>query len=125
MKDLEQIFTALKSILERYNPPLIVKGANTAKPQYILWSVKDVVIAGRPRKEIAFAGLIIQKSYVGFYFMPTYANDELKKFFAPGLLKLLKGKSCFHIKELTPELQKEIEQALDLGWKRYEKNGWV
>jgi len=126
MKDLEQIFIELKRSMKRYTPPLVERlTAKTTKPQYALWSIKDVVIAGRPRKEVFFAGLILQKSYVGFYFMPVYTDTEIKKFFAPELLKLLKGKSCFYIRDLTPQLQKHIEQALDQGWKEYNKKGWV
>jgi len=41
-----------------------------------VWFVKDLVIAGRKCKEVFFAGLIIQKSYVGFYFMPVYTDAE-------------------------------------------------
>ena len=71
---------------------------------YDLWSIKDLVIEGRKRKEVYFAGLIIQKSYVGFHFMPVFAEAHLKPVFAPELLELLKGKSCFHFKKLDPAL---------------------
>lgn len=123
MDDLNQIFSALKLLLQRYHPPLAPK---EEKPgHYDLWSFKPVEIDGRKRKEVYFAGLIIQKSYVGFYFMPVYAEPEIKDFFPPELLKLLKGKSCFHIKKLTPELGGQIEQILQAGFRRYQERGWV
>jgi hypothetical protein len=79
----------------------------------------------KKKKEVFFAGLIIQKSYVGFYFMPIYAETDLKEVFKPELLKLLKGKSCFHIKKLDDELKSQIREALELGFELYKERGWV
>jgi len=77
------------------------------------------------RKEIFFAGLIIQKDYVGFYFMPVYAATGLKPGFKPELRRLLKGKSCFHIKKLDEELLLQIQEALSVGYGLYQERGWV
>jgi hypothetical protein len=121
--DLSTIFQALKGLLSAYAPPLVPKMDDTT--HYDLWSIKDVVIEGRKRKEIYFAGLIIQKGYVGFYYMPVYADAELKAVLAPELLKLLKGKSCFHVKKLTPELLGQIKAALKIGYDAYQQRGWV
>ena len=87
--------------------------------------MKDLVIDGRKRKEIFFASLMIQKDYVGFYFMPVYAESEITRVFAPELVKLLKGKSCFHIKKLDEQLLKQIESALEIGFQLYRERGWV
>ncbi len=121
--DLGDIFREIRRLLSPYAPPLIPKMDDAS--HYDLWSVKDLVIEGRKRKEVYFAGLIIQGGYVGFYFMPVYAETELKPVFAPELLKLLKGKSCFHIKRLTPELLAQIEAALRIGYEMYQERGWV
>jgi len=69
--------------------------------------------------------LIIQKSYVGFYFMPVYTDPETKVFFQPELLRLLKGKSCFHIRKVTPELLAQIDETLERGFKLYQERGWI
>ena len=61
----------------------------------------------------------------GFYFMPVYAEADLKAVFAPELLKLLKGKSCFHIKKLDPALLDQIKSALQVGYEAYQARGWV
>ena len=121
--DLKATFKTLRSLLARYQPPLVAK-ANNAR-QYELWSKKDVEIGGRPRSEVFFASVVIQKSYVGFYFMPVYTNPEMKKIFAPELLALLKGKSCFHVKALDARLLRQIKSALAAGYKLYKKNGWA
>ena len=124
--DLEPIFQRLRGALERYSPPLAARtGTVEGKSDYHLWSEKDVVVDGRPRKEVFFAGLIVQKGYVGLYYMPVYAEPERRELFAPELLKRLEGKSCFHIRRLDDELFGQIEQALANGFALYRERGWV
>ncbi len=121
--DLQTIFTTLRPLLARYQPPLASKHDDAR--YFDLWSFKDLVIEGRRRKEVAFAALIIQKSYVGFYFMPVYSDAEMKVFFKPELLSCLKGKSCFHIKKLDAELLSQIDAALQAGYVLYQHKGWI
>lgn len=118
-----EIFQRLKKILKKYEPPLVAKSDQDSR--YDLWSIKDVEIAGRKRKAVFFAGLIIQSNYVGFYYMPVYADAEIKKIFKKELLSTLKGKSCFHIKTLDKTLIAQIREALEAGYKLYKDNGWV
>jgi len=122
-KDLVNIYRRLKKILKKYEKPLISKFDLDSK--YDLWSIKNIVIDARKKKELYFAGLIIQSKYVGFYYMPVYTNVQLKDFFKPDLLRLLKGKSCFHIKKLDENLEKQIDEALKKGYELYEKRGWI
>ena len=123
MDELQAIFGAIKPLLQAYQPPMVPKTDN--ERYFDLWSNKPVVIDGRKKKEIFFAGLIIQKDYVGFYFMPIYAETDLKSVFKPELLRLLKEKSCFHIKKLDEELLRQIEAALKVGYELYRQRGWV
>ncbi len=132
-KDLIKIYKRLKKILKKYENSLTPKMDLDSK--YDLWSFKEIEIEGRRRGEVFFAGLIIQSTYVGFYFMPIYTDlpqhscevtgTSLKDFFKPDLLKLLKGKSCFHIKSLDDKLEKQIDAALKKGYALYKKSGWV
>jgi hypothetical protein len=120
---LVPLFAEVKRLLAPYAGRLT---ARRDEPGYFdLWSEKDVVIAGRRRSDVFFCGLIIQKSYVGFYFMPLYADQDRTLVFGPDLLAALKGKSCFHLKRLTPELNDQIAEALEAGWRLYEERGWV
>ena len=121
--DLPAIFQQLRPLLARYQPLLASKHDDDR--YYDLWSFKYLVIEGRKRKEVFFAGLIIQKDYVGFYFMPVYTDSEVKDFFQPELLRCLKGKSCFHIKKLDAELLAQIDEALQRGYALYQQKGWI
>jgi hypothetical protein len=120
---LVDIFNRLKVILKRFEDPLKPKLDLDSK--YDLWSFNEIEIDGRKRKEVYFAGIIIQSKWVGFYYMPIYTDTNLKDLFKPELLKLLKGKSCFRIKELNNELEIQIEEALKKGYKLYQQRGWM
>lgn len=130
-KNLALVFNELKKLLEPYSKFLEARAVFSstkpalAKPSYHLWSNKRAVIAGRLREEAYFAGIILQKDFVGFYYLPAYAHAEAKKFFGAGLFKLLKGKSCFHVRNLTPEVKKQMAAALEKGFQLYKRNGWV
>ncbi len=119
--DLDLIFSSLKGLLEAYRPPLVAKVEDDRR--FELWSVKPLVIEGRKRSEVFFASAIIQKGYVGFYFMPVYSAPEMKDLFPPELLSLLKGKSCFHIKKLDKKLLAQVRKALKDGYQTLQDQG--
>jgi len=122
-EELVEIFNGLKKILKKYEPPF--KPKLDLDSRYDLWSFKDVIVNNKKRKEIFFASIIIQSTYVGFYFMPIYAETSLTEVFKPELLKLLKGKSCFYIRDLSPEITTQINEALEIGYKLYQNRDWV
>jgi hypothetical protein len=126
LTDLDAIFDRLEASLRRHVPPLVVRAGDIAgKRDCQLWSEKDVVVAGRPRTEVFFAGVIVQKGYVGFYFMPVYTHEEARGLFAPELLALLKGKSCFHVRRLDDALLGHVDDALARGFELYRERDWV
>jgi hypothetical protein len=118
-----EIFDAVRPLMARYAPPLTVTSDFDAR--YELTSVADVEIAGRRKDSVYFGGLIIQSSYVGLYFMPVYADAALADVFDPALLKLLKGKSCFHLRRLDDELLGHVDDALERGFELYRERGWL
>jgi len=120
---LTEIFQRLKVLLKEYEGSLTPRFDLDSK--YELWSIKHLEIERRKRKEVFFAGLIIQRKYVGFYFMPIYTDPGLREVLKPELLKLLQGKSCFHIKMLDAKIEKQIRNALKIGFKLYKRLGWV
>lgn len=96
--ELPPIFEALKELLTPYvKGSIVMRGGSGG--QVALVSEKEIWVEGKKKPELHFAAVLIQKGYVGFYFMPVYSDPERKELFAPELLKLLKGKACFHIKK--------------------------
>lgn len=123
--NLAAVYDELVAILTRYSPPFTASDrAVKNKRNYVLVSENEVVIDGRKKPEMWFASAIEQKGYIGFYFMPIYCVPEMKGL-SPALMKLLKGKSCFYVKTLTPELKKDIDAALNAGMAAYKKLGWI
>ena len=123
--ELPVIFEAIKKMAEPYygNGDMIMHAGTGG--QFNLVSHKPVVIAGRKKEALWFVSALVQKGYVGFYFMPIYMNGPLQKQFSPAFMKYLKGKSCFHIKKNDPAIMKEIEKAFKIGYEVYKKNGWL
>ena len=121
--ELVSLYNAIKKLISRY-----AKGNYSIKAdkpgQYELYYGKEIEHMGRKYPEISFAGLLIQKGYVGFYFFPIYADLSLKNKLKPELLKTLKGKTCFHIKKEDPVLLQQIKEALQIGYEYYTSNGW-
>lgn len=122
--ELVPIFEAIKKLMAPYEKKHLhlvdEKGGQVA-----LISDKEVVIAGRKRDQLWFVSALIQKGYVGFYYMPVYMNEPLRRLLPPDLLKCLKGKACFHIKKNDPVLMRQIEAALKTGYDDFAKKGWI
>jgi len=122
--DLVEIFQTIRAEMQPYATIGFDVRTNTDMA-YDLWSEKELVVEGRKRKDVYFAGLVIKKDYVVLYYMPVYVEPEIKAIFHPSLLKLLKGKSCFHIKKLDDILLAQFSDALAAGFKLYKQKGWV
>jgi len=122
--NLVTIFDEIKRrmlLFERGN----VKVFGGAGGQVILISKKPVEIFGRWRDELWFASALIQKGYVGFYFMPVYGDDEVRKLIPARLMKYLKGKACFHIRDFDEEIFSAISDALRAGFDCWHKRDWI
>lgn len=116
--DLVSVFDQIKKLISKYSKGNYKVIAD--KPGHFeLYYGKEVEIAGRKYPEVAFASLLVQKGYVGFYFFPVYIDASIKNKIKPELLKTLKGKTCFHIKKNDPVLLKQIGEALEAGNKYY------
>jgi hypothetical protein len=125
---LDAVFDDLLALLVPYTRQFSVAKGRVlvrGKRDYHLISTKEVTVDGRKRDEMWFASLIAQKGYIGFYFPPMNNSPSVKKVMAPELLRLLKGKSCFQVKELTPEVKAGIQDALKAGADCYKAKGWA
>jgi hypothetical protein len=123
----EQLIPIFNELVKLFQP--YVKGAMVQRGgkggQVALVCDKELIIEGRKKTEMHFAAALIQKGYVGFYFMPAYMNPAFEKVFKDTeLMKTLKGKACFHIKKLDGNLTDQIKQALKVGHEMFSKKGY-
>ena len=91
----------------------------------LLANHREVVIDGRKKPFMWFISALIQKGYLGFYYMPVYMNKPVEKQLRPELLKCLKGQGCFHIKKADPLIYAQIKEAIKIGFDDYRKKGWI
>jgi hypothetical protein len=118
------IFNEIVKLLAPYAKGTM-KLSGGSEGKVVLISKRAVEIFGRKRDELWFASALVQKGYVGFYYMPVYGDSEVKKMIPPQLLKCLKGKACFHIKKYDPELLSQIQEALKTGYDCWRKREWI
>jgi hypothetical protein len=125
--ELVPIFETIKTLISQYNGKGTLKSTGETKGgQYNVMSIKPIEIVGRKLEGISLASCLVQRGYVGFYYFPIYACPDAKvPLIQPELKKLLKGKTCFHIKKNDPLIMAQIEQALKDGFAMYERMGWV
>jgi hypothetical protein len=118
------LFEDLKKLLKPFEGRYLVDKETedwyglTGNTKYTVTSKKSNNVLEKENAE--FAAIIIQKSYVGLYLMAPYVELEHFKHLKV-LLPHLKGKSCFHIRRLTPELIKEVKEALNISHELYVK----
>ena len=122
--DLIEIFQTIRASMQPYETLGFNSRINSDK-DYDLWSDKNVVLLGKERNEVYFAGLKIMTSSVTLHFMLIYTNPEVKELLHPDLLKLLKGKSCFHFKKLDETMMEHVANAFEVGYKFYKQHEWV
>jgi hypothetical protein len=126
---LQAIYEELHELLSEYAPPFVLEEDSIkGKRDLHLQAPGPVIVPGKyggSPKVVGMASIILQKGYVGFYFLPIYLEPALAKKLSPGLRKLLKGKTCFYVRRLTPELKKDVRAALEIGKKDFAKRGWI
>ena len=127
-ENLDTAYRSLKSLLVEFEAPgssRTLKGRSASELDFDLWSVPDAAAEERSSREVFFAGIRRQKTFVGFYYFPIYSVPSLAASLAPSLVRLLKGKSCFHIRSLDGDLLDQIRRALQVGLEDFQKRGWV
>jgi|HubBroStandDraft_4_1064222.scaffolds.fasta_scaffold221353_2 hypothetical protein len=105
-ESLESIYDSLHELLSHYVPSLKI-GARTvrAKRNFHLTVPQPLAIpgayGGKP-VDLDVASLILQKDYVGFYFMPVYMQPALKKNCLPRSSPPYRAKPASTSKSATP-----------------------
>ncbi|TDQ11976.1 hypothetical protein [Pedobacter metabolipauper] len=122
--DLVEIFQTIRASLQPY-ATLGFSNRTNSETNYDLWSDKNVVIEDRQVHEVFFASVVIEDGYVAFNLMGVNGTTDLNGSVGADLLKLLKDRSCFEIKELDDLLMAQIDEALAVGYKIYKESGWI
>ena len=119
---MNEIEATLREILKSHVPTLRVR-----KDEKNVLEVcgKKEVMQGKQKVDGFYFGSVVPKPKdIRLYYFPIYTHPTE---FAPSdeLKKCLKGKSCFHIKKLSPELETEITEMVANGVALYDKEGLI
>ena len=110
--DFDATFRALRAILSRHAPPLIVQVDTATDYQLASPTHKDRI--GRP---LFVAAVQIRKTYVTYHLIPVYAVPSLLRGISAGLKKRMQGKACFNFTAVddsfVPELTTLTAAAID------------
>ena len=121
-KKRQFLFQQLKGLLQEYGDVLEI---DSSPGKYSLSSTKEIEVEGETHQGYYFAGLRELKNIVGFYYEPLHVCPELRDQVPPGLQSLLKGDTCFNIKALTPEIERDLIKMMNLGIETYKSYGFI
>lgn len=119
-------FEQLKTLLLPYKNLLEVK-VNT-DDRYELWTnegYRTNSLTPTNKRGIQFAAIMIYTDHITFYFQPLYLDNVLMETLPESLKPLFRGKSCFHLKEVTDQISYDLQELLKKGWQSYQRMGLV
>jgi hypothetical protein len=73
------------------------------------------------KKDLWFASVVINKSYVSFHLMPIYMNAPLQATVSPELQKRKQGKACFNFRSVEPKLLSELKTLTKKGAEHFRR----
>lgn len=113
VKELGEVFAALKNILTPYEKDLKVL---PYKPEYYCLVTR---LAVHKKKPVWFAAIRMGKNYVSYHLMPVYMNPRMQKRIPPELKKRMQGKACFNFAEMNPALFRQLSELTAAGLEGY------
>lgn len=119
ISDLSEIRQVLISLLQAHCPPLKIR--NNSDQGFEVAGTKEAMQGKQKVDGYYFASVVPKPKDIRLYFFPIYTHanaftlsDELKK--------ARKGKSCFHIKKISSQMEEEVKSMIALGVELYQKD---
>ena len=120
---IDHIQTRLKDILRSQAPALKVE---VESDKNFVVSGTIPVMQGKQKVEgHYFASVTPKPKDIRLYFFPIYTHPDEFADISEEFRKCLKGKSCFHIKKWSDELDAEVQAAVKKGVELYQKDGLI
>lgn len=126
-EEQRKIFSQVLMLLQPYSKRL--DNRKNTPEQYELWTrhnFRSQSMNPRNKRGILFAGVLILKDGIGFYFYPLYLEPSFDAKIDEHIRKLYKGGSAFRFDELLSDASIEKLNLLLLeGWQYYQQHSWV
>ena len=121
--DLTEIQQSLQQSLTKHTPPLHIRKNNAST--FEAAGTKERMQGKQKVDGYYFASVVPKPKDIRLYFFPIYTHVDEFPSLSPELKKCLKGKSCFHFKKLSPELETEIDEMIAKGVAIYQKDDLI
>lgn len=121
--DLKEIEGSFKDMLTSLAPSIKIRVDNGKN-----FEAAGTIPAMQGKQKVDgyyFASVMPKPKDVRLYFFPIYTHVDAFSDVSEELRKCLKGKSCFHVKKLSPELETEFEGMMKKGAELYKKDGLI
>ncbi len=121
--DLLEIQNTFKDLLKGLSPAIQIRKDNEKA-----FEAAGTIPAMQGKQKVDgyyFASVMPKPKDVRFYFFPIYTHADAFSNISEEMRKCLKGKSCFHVKKLSPELETEFESIMKKGIELYKKDGLI
>jgi len=123
MMDLGDIQASLHELLKAHVPPLKVRKDNEQVLE--LAGTKETMQGKQKVDGYYFASVVPKSKDIRLYYFPIYTHPHEFLWISDQLRKCLKGKSCFHFKNLDEQLLIEIGKMIDKGVDLYVLEGLI
>lgn len=120
--EIAEIYQTLKQLLLEQVPPLQLK--HKEDRTFEVTGTKPAMQGRQKVDGFYFTSLSPKPKDIRFYFFPLYTDPDAFKL-SDDLKKMLKGKTCFHIKKLDNDLITEIRAMIAKGVEIYRKKDLV
>ncbi len=121
-KDLTEIKAFLENSLESLGSPLRTRKKSAGGIE--IAGSKRVMQGKQEVDGFYFASTVQKPKDIRLYFFPIYTDPALFSL-SEDLQKMLKGKSCFHIKRLNEPLKDELKAMFAKAKKHYEEKDLI
>ena len=121
--EVTDIQATLQTILSSHKPHLQVRVQTEIS--FEVAGTKEVMQGKKKVDGHYFATVMPKPKDCRLYFFPIYTHADAFKDISPELRKYLKGKSCFHIKKLSTDLEAEIGTMVAKGVALYLADEWI
>lgn len=123
IKDINEIRETLVAILNEHMGAL--RARHDSFEKYEICGCKEVMQGKQKVDGHYFASVIPKAKDVRLYYFPIYTHKDNMGTLSEPLGKMLKGKSCFHIKYMDDAIKKEITSLVSKGVKAYKSDGLI
>jgi hypothetical protein len=121
--EIAEMLERLTSMLRAHEGDLRITSDSPEK--FEVTGTREAIQGKKKVDGFYFATVLPKPKDVRFYFFPVYTHVDKIGELGPELKKMLKGKSCFHIKKWDDDIEKELDGLIKKAIDLYKKDDLI